>query len=220
MLGLATSHMSRQHDGFYELKMSSSVVVGGKDYFKKALPSLYNPVMASRDANNDPLTAKDDSYPQITVYAAIDEIQNKPEHKTYYIKACVEIKEAGGNLTVPICSTPDCSNQCGYETDIGPFTCNDHGVVTPLVISRPTATVYIKTQDNRHDHKDKDLTINCTIAKGQEAVYLGLTLDSLLDDDIDVDKVRDNLQGQRFQCTLAISKTSITAIRLQKAHIS
>ena len=30
----------------------------------------------------------------------------------------------------------------------------------------------LRTQDNRHNHLDEDLTINCTIAKGQEAVYL------------------------------------------------
>jgi len=218
MLGLATITPSRQNDGFYEIKMGSSVVVGGKRFFKKALPSLHNPVMASQEANNDPLTAKDDSYPQMTIYKTIDEIQKQPEHKTLYVKACIVVKEAGSNLTVPICSEPDCFNQCGYDSDIGPFTCNNHGVVQPIVISRPTATVYLKTQDNRHEHTDKDITINCTIAKGQEAVYLGLTLESLLEDDIDVDKVRENLQGQRFQCTLAISKTSITAIRLQKAH--
>jgi hypothetical protein len=184
--------------------------------FPQKNPLADNPFMLTRA--DDPNTDKDDSVPRLTIFAAIDSVHKQPDYKTLYIKTCIEIAEAGGSLTVPICSTQDCYNQCGYDSDIGPFTCNDHGIVTPHVISRPTAKVVIKTQDNRHDHKDEDITINCTIAKGQEAVYLGMTLDGLMENNIDVDKVRDNLKGQRFHCTLAISRTAITAIRLQRDH--
>ena len=162
---------------------------------------------------------KDDCFPRMTVFEAFRKIKTGPEKTSLFLKATIEIEEAGSNLTVPICNYQDCYLQCGYESDFGPFTCNDHGLVeTPNITSRPTASVHLRTQDNRHDCADKDLVLTCTIAKNQEEVYLGMTLDALQEDDIDVDAIRDGLKGHRFNCTLIISKNQITAVRLQKAY--
>jgi hypothetical protein len=215
VLAEAVRQQNRMDTKYYDLRLSSNAVVGDEAFFRGHLPSLHEHFERNLDLPGLP---RDDCYPRTTVYDALRKIGTDPENSTIFVKAKIEIEEAGSNLTVPICSEPDCPLQCGYESDTGPFTCNDHGIVDPHVVSRPTATINVRTQDNHHNHTDKDLALTCTIAKNQEEVYLGMTLDSLQEDDIDVDAIRDGLKGQRFNCTLIISQNSITAIRLRKDY--
>jgi hypothetical protein len=218
ILGHAVRQDSRMNNGFYELKMSSNSIVGDGAYFKKIFPGLHKDFMHQQSLHSNPDNDKDDSYPKLTVYAALTKIHTEPEQKTFFVKSSITIVEAGSNLTVPICSRPNCTLQCGYTSDTGPFTCNEHGEVEPEIISRPHAMVELKIENNRHGSEDEDTTIECTIAKNQEATYLGLSLDNLQNDDIDVDSIREILVGQRFMCTLVISKTNTTVIRLQKDY--
>jgi hypothetical protein len=204
--------------GYYELKMSSEALLGDADYMAAKMPALHTAYLLA-DANyNTPGAIKDDTFPRITAWEAAKKIQSDAENASLFVKATIEIMEAGAALTVPTCSTPDCSLQCEYDNDEGPFTCNDHGDITdPVVTCRCTATIVVKTQDNRHGFADTDLVLSCTIGKNQEEVYLGMTLEQL-QDEIDVDAIRDGLKGQRFTCTLIISKKNITAVRLQKCY--
>jgi hypothetical protein len=218
VLSLMTRQRNRQNEDYYNFKMHSNAVFGDDTYFRNKIPAVHENFMRDYTATDTPALLKDDCYPRMTVYTALRKINTEPENTSIFLKGTFEVVEAGSNLTVPICGEQDCGLQCGYESDVGPFTCKDHGVVEPHIISRPTASIVLRTQDNRHEHTDRDVTVSCTIAKHQEEVYLGMTLDALQEELVDVDCIRDCLKGQRFHCTLIISKNTITAARLQKDY--
>jgi hypothetical protein len=202
---------------FYGLQTASTALFGDEAFFADKFSYLHTEFLKTEADFNTPGAIRDDSYPSITIFAVI-KLQPTLADKSHYVKTTIEIQEAGANLTVPLCSQQGCSIQCEYDTDAGPFTCKTHGdIENPVVASRCTATVVIKTQDNRHAHTDEDILIACTMGMGQEEVYLGMTLDDL-QEELDVDEIREGLKGKRFSCTLIVNKKNITAVHLREIN--
>lgn len=215
VLALVTRTKSR-NDGFYELKLNSSCVIETEAYFKKHLGPVL--VKFNLDHTKTGPDIKDDSYPLMTVFDAFSNISTAADCNTYFVRATIEVVEAGCALTSPGCGQPGCSRECELTVATAEYddiyTCPLHGAVEPVLISRPDATIIVKKENNRHGFKDEDKTVECTIAKDQELEFIGMTLDELQAEDIDVDSIRDSLIGKQFRCTLAISEYQTVALRL------
>jgi hypothetical protein len=216
VLGSFIRMASRQLN-YYELKLHGCSCFKLGKFWNDQFPELLQQFVRAKNARVG--LFRDDCFPKITVFKALAALSLSLEHqqgaKTEYIVSTFVVTDTGGALTLPLCNRPDCSIQCNFNSAEGPFTCVDHGEVEPDIVSRPTATILLKTSDNRHTHTDKDTTVECTIGAGQEAAYLGMTLEDL-DKEDDVDLIRVGQVGKRFRCTLAISKNNIAAINLKR----
>jgi hypothetical protein len=214
LLTLVTRVQSR-NAGYYELKLNSSCVIETEAYFEKHFSLLLTKFVSDHTKTGPDI--KDDVYPVSTVFDVFANIATQGAAHTHFVRATIEVVEAGSALTSPGCGQPGCSKECtveATESDEVTYTCELHGDVDPELISRPDATIIIKTQNNRHGFKDEDLTLECVIAKGQQEEFIGMTLDGLQEDGIKVDEIRDSLVGRQFRCTLAISEYQTVALRL------
>jgi hypothetical protein len=208
------SNMPSRHAGYHELKLVGPAMYGDRSYFKNRFPKLFKEFTARRASHGGEI--QDTTFPKITAFKAMADTQFQTSDKPTYVSGVtIVIQSTGSELTIPLCPVQDCGLMCGYPCETGPFTCADHGEVDPMVVSRPTATALIRVQDNRSVHTDRDYPLSFTVASGQEETYLNMTLEEL-HEDFDVDKVRSQLVGQLFLCTLCISKSNVTATQLRR----
>jgi hypothetical protein len=208
------SYVVSRHAGYYELKTVGPAMFGDRFYFKHHFPKVYKEFSVRRASHGGEL--QDTTFPKVTAFKALADTQFQTSDKpTFVAGVTLVIQGTGSELTIPICPTRDCGLMCGYPSETGPFTCADHGEVDPMIVSRPTATALIRVEDNRSVHTDRDYPLSFTVASGQEETYLNMTLEEL-HEDFDVDKVRSQLVGQRFLCTLCISKSNVTATQMRR----